>query len=714
MSDVQAVRIGIDVGGTFTHAVAIDHRTLEILDTVCVPTTHQATEGVAKGIAQCLEELVAEARVRPEAVVFVAHSTTQATNALLEGDVARVGLIGLARGVSGAKARKELDFPNVPLAGAHVVAVDTIFVDPEASGEELLSQAKKMQTNGVAAFVVAQAFAVDDPTSEQRVLDAIEPIGVPATATHQVSGLYGLRARTRTSIINAGILPRMVEVSQSTRRCVENLGIGAALMIMRSDGGVMDASRMAHTPILTILSGPAAGVSAAILYEKLSHGLFVEVGGTSTDVSLILNGRPQRKNAMVGGNILYLETLDVRTVGVAGGSMARVKNGKIMDVGPRSAHIAGLQYACFSEPEKVAASRAQMGAPKSGDPDDYAMLVLENGERLAVTTTCAANALGIVPDGDYAAANRNAARTALSKLADLLGSTAERVAREIIDLAAGKIASLCTQLITDYECRNVTLELLGGGGGAAVIAAPTAEKLKLTFKMSRNAPVISAVGAGMAMMKEVVEKSIINPTEDDIRLIRSEAVKILTGAGCDPNTIEVEVSVDARKGVVRASATGTSALVADKQQERISETAARAPAAARLNTQATALQLEFSDADTYVFQAEARSGGLFGIGKKKSRPAAVVDARGLVRLTVADARIYSFARADAVTTVSRVIKDNTIYGDGGAILAPTHLVYGGKVIDLSHAGGPDAAQRLALMEIDESAAYNDFCLITES
>ena len=414
---MRAVRIGIDVGGTFTDAVAIDEETYELIGQVKVPTTHDAPEGVAAGIVQSLHKLMEQYDIAPDQVRFIAHGTTQATNALLEGDVERVGIICAGTGMDGLRARSETQVGDLELAPGKWLRTSHVHAELGKLQEAL----RQLKNAGARVVVAAEPFSVDNPEGERAIMKAALDEGLPSAGTHEISKLYGLRIRTRTAVINASILPKMMRTATMTEESVKRAGIAAPLMVMRCDGGVMTVDEVRQRPILTLLSGPAAGVAGALMYERISDGILLEVGGTSTDISAIRNGRVMVDYAQVGGHKTYLTSLDVRTLGVAGGSVVRAAGGAIRDVGPRSAHIAGLRYAVYADPDEIVDPVLEYFAPKPGDPADYVCVRCADGQRFALTLSCAANLLGYVPEGGYARGNPESARRAFAPLAAAVG-----------------------------------------------------------------------------------------------------------------------------------------------------------------------------------------------------------------------------------------------------------------------------------------------------
>lgn len=696
MSDLPSggrrVRVGIDVGGTFTDVVAIDAATREPIARVKVPTTHDAPEGVAAGIVTGIERLLHESTLAVGEVAFIAHSTTQATNALLEGDVAPVGVIGLLRG-SGWFARRCLRFGPVGLAPGRVLDPEFAFV--RAKDETAIRGAvDRLIASGARAIAASEAFGVDRPGAESFTAAYARELGVDATSGHDVSSTYGLRARTRTAALNAAMLPKMVRTSRMTAAAVERAAIPAPLMIMRSDGGVMDVREIERRPILTLLSGPAAGVAGALLYENLSDGLFVEVGGTSSDCSAIRGGRPQMRPARIGGHRTMLRTLDVRTLGLGGGSMLRVGAGGIIDVGPRSAHIAGCAYACFCDIARLEGARVEMLAPSPLDPNDYAVLVARDGSRIAPTVTCAANLLGAVPAGAFARGSADAAKIAFGALAQQLGTDAATLARSVLDVAARKLRAALEELIADYELDPAQVVVVGGGGAAGAIVPYTAGLMQLPSRIARDAEVIAPIGVALALVRDVVERTIANPTPEDVARIRREAADRVIASGAAADRVEVIVEIDTQLNRVRATAAGSTALVDDVAGDACDEPARRESAARSMNAPAAGLERIDLTAALTAYRHRRRTPAS---GLRRAYEACdlrVIDERGIVRLALRDPDVIRSTAGLVEERVRAAVEDATRFGDVGRALPALYVIRAGRIAAFE--GLADAVQAVAL------------------
>lgn len=695
------VRIGIDVGGTFTDAVAINNDTYELIGSVKVPTTHSAREGVAAGIVQVLHQVMEQYQIAPEDVNFIAHGTTQATNALLEGDVAKVGVVTLGQGLEGAKSKSDTTIGSIELAPKKYLESENVYVETTASDLEagIRSALEQLKGKACKSFVAAEAFSVDNPEHENLAVSLCREAELPGTATNNISKLYGLKIRTRTAVVNASIMPKMLEAATMTDESIRAAGIQSPLMVMRCDGGVMTVSEVRNRPILTILSGPAAGVAGALMYEKLTDGLFFEVGGTSTDISCVKDGKVMIRYAEVGGHKTYLNSLDVRTVGIGGGSMVEIKNGKAVNTGPRSAHIAGLEYEVYTDAEKIQEPKLVAVRPMETDPE-YACIECANGVRVALTMAGAANIAGFVAEGDYAWGNVEAARKAWQPLADNMGCTVEEAARKVLEFAALKNSKVASQLIKDYEMDPRTTIFVGGGGGAATVVPHLGEYMKHKHHIAKNAPVISTIGVALAMVRDMVERSVTNPTDEDIISVRREAELKAIQNGAAPGTVEVSVEVDTQRNIVRAIAVGATEMRSrDRMQQKLSQEELLAIVAENLDADKSLLKIEAQNGSMFAVQYDKVEKKLFGLVKKKTRPLRLIDEEGVIRLQKNNAWALQSTVGTWQKQLNWLLEELTEYNDGGTNMPNIYIVLGKRIVDLSGMQSADQIVSLGSVEL---------------
>lgn len=712
MSERRTYRIGIDVGGTFTKAVLIDNATFEVVARYSVLTTHSDPRGVARGVIEVFRNVLEESHVDPKDVVFLAHSTTQATNALLEGDVAPVGILGMASRVEAMLARGQSSIKEIELAPGRSLRPAHRFLTTDRLDEEALRIAlEELRSEGAEVVVASSAFGVDDHSAEELVMKIAAGLGLAATGGHEISKLYGLTTRTRTAVINASILPKMISTANMTEASVREAGIVAPLMIMRGDGGVMDVQEMRRRPAVTMLSGPAASVAGALMYLKISDGIYFEVGGTSTNIGVIRNGRPTVKHARVGGHDTYVNSLDVRVLGVAGGSMVRVRDGQIADVGPRSAHIAGLPYAAFARTEDIVDPKLETFRPKDGDPDDYVAVCCAGGARYALTNTCAANVLEYARPGMHSFGNPEAARRALAPLAAYLGVDVELAALRILQRAAGKVIPVVEGLIQEYKLDRDQAVLVGEGGGAASLIPFVAEQMNLDFKISQDAEVISSIGVALAMVRETIERVIPNPAPEDLQRIKREAFDAAVRLGAAPENVEVTIEVDSQTQRVRATAMGASEMRAQDLLKDVSEAEAHGIAARSMGLSAAAVRLVAATDEMRVFQGqvEERKWRFF---KQRRTPVRAVDREGVIRVQRSDGTVAGASAATGLDQLRRAWEEVTIYNGDSVITPDLFMIVGRRVVDLSGVTALDQAVAIGRSELEGLAPDTPVALIS--
>ena len=463
--------IGIDTGGTYTDAIVLDRTSGAVLAGVKTPTT---AHDPALGIGRSLEKALQTSGVPTQSVELVTVSTTLATNALVEDKGAEVGLFVIGHD-------KRLQIPAADMRfipGGHKAKG----IESEPLGMNFLLDGIAAMKDRVDSYAVCAMLAFDDPTHELVAAKAIELIDPkPVFCSHQASTRPGMEERAATAVLNARLLPVMQDFMRSITLSMERLGLSCPVRIVRGDCRSMDLGEAARNSSATVASGPAATALFGSHAAKDETALVVDVGGTTTDITLIREGRPvvREEGMAIGTWRTHVRAVEMYTVGLGGDSLARIENGAL-SLGP--ARVAPLSQAHLylegSALEAVANPQTWLGAglaaqcvqlaPGAGPGDDPILNWLaKNGPatpvrlrqelRLAESTldkaivrlqaarrvvTCgftptdALHVLGRLDLGDKGPALRGA-----QALAALLGLTPEAFCRQVLERASSTIAT---------------------------------------------------------------------------------------------------------------------------------------------------------------------------------------------------------------------------------------------------------------------------------
>ena len=315
----MALLLGVDTGGTYTDAVLIRDEEVVVASAKALTTRHDLAIGVGGAVRAVMDE----AGVDPADISMASLSTTLATNALVEGQGGRVALIfigfrardleahGLAEALKGD--------PSIVLEGGHNHAGGEAAKLDEAA----LTAFLEMHKDTVSGFAVASQFATRNPAHEVRAARMVAEItGRPVSSSHQLSAKLNGPKRAMTAVLNArliGMIDRLIGRAEDTLR---DLGIMAPLMVVRGDGALISSAQARERPIETILSGPAASIVGARWMTGAEHALVSDIGGTTTDVALLRDGRPaiDPAGARVGPYRTMVEAVAMRTTGLGGDS----------------------------------------------------------------------------------------------------------------------------------------------------------------------------------------------------------------------------------------------------------------------------------------------------------------------------------------------------------------------------------------------------------
>jgi N-methylhydantoinase A len=491
VNELGRIRVGVDVGGTFTDAVLVDRA-----GRFHVAKVRTTPERLADAFMGTLEVFGEEAGLRKEDIDYLVHGTTVATNAVLQRRTARVGLVTtpgcrdvLEIGTQRRPSLYELSARKLPPLVPRELRLE-VAERTGAQGEEVVPlapadvqrAARVLKESGVEAVAVCFMFSFLDPAHERVAGDLLSAQlpGVPVTLSSDVAPEFREYLRTSTTVLNAGLLPLVGTYVDQLSRALTASGVRAPLHLMQSNGGVATADMGARLPIGLIASGPAAGVIGAARLGAAADErdlLSFDMGGTTADVALVVDGAPQlRWRGEVEGYPINLPQIDVMSVGSGGGSIARVDDFGSLLVGPESAGAlpGPAAYGLGGEDATVTDAHLVLGTL---DPARFL------GGRMKLDTEAARDAL-----------DRRVARP--------LGVALEEAAAAVVRIAEARMAGALRVVSVGrgHDPRRFSIVAFGGAG--PMHACRIADQLGVSrILVPRHPGVSSALGLLLSDMR---------------------------------------------------------------------------------------------------------------------------------------------------------------------------------------------------------------------
>ena len=452
----MAYRLGVDVGGTFTDLLLMDESTGDTYEA----KVHSTPEDSSVGVFQGIERVCNTAGVKPAQITQIMHGTTVGTNAILQGQGAKMGLV-TTKGY-----RQVLQIERAFVPGGLAAFIIWNMPDPIVDLEQTVEADERMSARGevvdplnenairkqlnylkgkdIEALTVSLINSYANGAHERRIREIANEImpGIPVSISSEILPEMYEFERTLTTAANSYVAPVVASYLGRMQQELVTRGIKANLHILRSDGGLASVEMAQNAPVTVLMSGPAGGVAGALWIAEqagFKNLLTFDMGGTSTDVALIENGVPLvRRETRVGDVTIRASSLDVRSVGAGGGSIAHVPElTKALRVGPQSA---------------------------GADPGPAAYG--KGGE--SPTVTDANLVLGRLPTvlADQTRLDRSLAEKAVKPIGDALGLDLKQGAAGIIDIVNENMygAIRLVSVEQGYDPRDFALIAFGGAG----------------------------------------------------------------------------------------------------------------------------------------------------------------------------------------------------------------------------------------------------------
>ena len=545
----MSYRLGVDVGGTFTDLLLINESSGET-HTAKVPSTpHDSSVGVLNGIAQICEE----SGINPKQINRVMHGTTVATNAVLTGKGAKVGLVTtkgykhvlqVARSFCPGGLGGWVSFVKKPLLAPLELTIEADErmgangkVVKELNEEAFRASLTKLKATGqVEALTICfiNAYVNGDNEKQAKAVAAEIFTDIPISISSDIVPEMQEYERTETTVVNSYVRPQVARYVENLQASLhKTMGENLQLSILRSDGGLASAKAAADNPVNLLMSGPAGGVSGAIHFASAAgydNILTFDMGGTSTDVALIQNSKARiRRETRVGDVTVRAPSVDVRTVGAGGGSLAFVPQlTKALRVGPESA---------------------------GADPGPAAYM--KGGTQ---PTVCDANVvLGYLPSnvqlGGKMAIDKDAAMAAVKKVADAMDLSVEDAAEGIVRIANEAMfgALRLVSVEQGFDPRDFALV---GFGGAGPLHANALGKLTGAWPtiIPPGPGVLCAYGDATTVVKDEASKTYVtlvkNSNKAELSTLFAEltqkASATLSADGISKDELEVTLQADVR------------------------------------------------------------------------------------------------------------------------------------------------------------------------